>query len=156
MQDGARATCVPVPLRPDTPMAMHTRQSFAFLNIAVLFCAAFVGHTIAADRGVIELTLPRDAAADEAVWLQVHAGVLPHGADILISTDDGTLVGTVSPLTVPFGQDAGTYTVPLPDTAIANGRVLLHLAVEVPGASARAPRSGEVQSVELMYVPITR
>jgi len=115
---------------------------------------AIAGST--AHRGAVELALPRDAAADEAVWLQVHAGVLPRGAEILISTHDGTLVGTVSPLIIPYGEDAGTYTVPLPDTAIANGRVRLRLAVEVPGAPARAPKSGEVQSVDLMYVPIAR
>jgi hypothetical protein len=107
-------------------------------------------------RGAVELALPRDAADDEAVWLQVHAGVLPRGAEILISTTDGTPVGTVSPIAVPFGQGAGTYTMPLPDAAITDGRVRLRLAVGVPGAPARAPKSGEVQSVELLYVPITR
>jgi hypothetical protein len=140
-------------------MTKRTRQPFAFLGVALLCSVAFVAQAVAggtAHRGAVELALPRDAAAGEAVWLQVHAGVLPRGAEILISTDDGTLVGTVSPLIIPYGEDAGTYTVPLPDTAITNGRVQLRLVVEVPGAPARAPKSGEVQSVGLMYVPITR
>jgi hypothetical protein len=140
-------------------MTMRTRQPFVFLGAALLGSAAFMSQAIAgstAHRGAVELAIPRDAAADEAVWLQVHAGVLPRGSEILISRHDGTLVGTVSPLTISYGANAGTYTIPLPETAIANGRVQLRLAVEVPGAPARAPKSGEVQGVNLMYVPITR
>jgi hypothetical protein len=112
-------------------------------------CAA-----IATPQGTVELTLPRAAAADEAVWLQVRAGALPRGTEIQVSTGDGVLLGTVSPFGTPRGQSA-TYTIPLPKTAVRDGRVRLRFEVHEVGAPARPPRPGEVENVSLIYVPIS-
>ena len=109
---------------------------------------------IATPQDMVELTLPRAAAADEAVWLQVRAGALPRGTEIQVSTSDGVLLGTVSPFGGPRGHGA-TYTIPLPKTAVRDGRVRLRFEVHEAGAPARPPRPGEVESVSLIYVPVS-
>jgi len=119
---------------------------------------SFVSCAIAANvtqQGAAELSLPRPPAAGEAVWLQVHAGVLPPGAEIAVATSDGMLLGTVSPVDVPRGRKAGTYTIALPKTAVVNGHVRLRLEIDEPGRSARPPNTREVESVDLIYVPIS-
>jgi hypothetical protein len=103
----------------------------------------------------VELILPRPAADREAVRLQISVGELARGARLRVSTGNGVLLGTVSPFGVRRGQAAGSYTLPLPATAIVNGRVELRLEVEEPGAVARAPKPGEVEGVTLVYVPVT-
>ncbi len=105
--------------------------------------------------GTVELALPRAVAAHEAVWLQIRVGALPRGARLRVSTSDGVPVGTISPFGVRGGQAAGSYTIPLPKSAIANGRVRLQLEIEEPGTTARAPRPAEVENVDLVYVPIS-
>ena len=104
----------------------------------------------------MELTLPRRADADEAVWLQVRAGALPPGAEISVGTADGELLGTVSPFGVQQGRDAGTYTIPVPEDAIEDGRVQLHLEVQERGGTVRPPLPGEVENLSLIFVPVTR
>ena len=110
-----------------------------------------------ARQSIIELRLARPTTAREAVWIQVRAGALPRGTEIRVSTTEGILLGTVSPFGGPQGPDAVTYTIPLPRAAIVDERVQLRLQVDEPGpgASARAPRPGEVESVNLIYIPIT-
>lgn len=128
------------------------RASAAWIAAA---CVLLAGPAVATPPGTVELTLPRPAAHDEAVWLQVRTGPLAGGAEIHVSTSDGVFLGTVS----PFGgrRDQGaTYTIPLPKTAIRDGRIRVRLDVHAPEGRARAPRPGEVEDVTLIYVPVTR
>jgi hypothetical protein len=104
---------------------------------------------------LVELTLPRAPARDEAVWLQIQAGVLAHGASIGVSSSDGELFGSVSPYGSIRGARSTTYLVPLPKTAIVNGRLQLRLTVEEPGEPSREPRANEIESVVPIYVPVT-
>jgi hypothetical protein len=125
--------------------------------IALLCATAFAtGVTAAAEpqQGAVELILPRPAAAHEAVRLQIGVA-LARGARLRVSAGDGTLLGTVSSFGVQRGQDVVTHILPLPATAIVNGRVALRLEVQEPGAAARAPKPGEVDSIALIYVPVT-
>lgn len=132
--------------------------NLAAIIIALMYSAGYAGCAIAeseAQQSVIELGLGRPATSREAVWIQVHAGALPRGTEIRVSTSEGVLLGTVSPFGGPQGSEAVTYTIPLPQTAIVNNRVQLRLEVDEPGAPVRAPRPGEVESVNLIYVPIS-
>jgi hypothetical protein len=51
----------------------------------------------AEQQNLVELTLPRAAADDQAVWLQIQVGVLAPGAVIRVSSSDGELFGSVAP-----------------------------------------------------------
>jgi hypothetical protein len=48
------------------------------------------------------------------------------------------------------GSRSTTATVPVPRSAIVDGRLRLRLQVLEPGAPPRAPRPGEVQRLELV------
>jgi hypothetical protein len=135
-------------------------QNLAPIIIALMYSAGCAGCAMTeseARQSIIELRLVRPPTTREAVWIQVRAGALPRGTEIRVSTSEGVLLGTVSPFGGPQGPDAVTYTIPLPQAAIVDERVQLRLQVDEPGpgARARAPRTGEVESVNLIYVPIT-
>ena len=104
--------------------------------------------------GAIELPLPRVARSGEAIWVTIVLGRLPQGAEIDVRTADDELVGTVSPFGGTAAREGAGYTIPLPASAIAAGRVTLNLKVIQPGAAARPPSPGEVERVELTYVPV--
>ena len=89
---------------------------------------------------VVELTLPRAAAANERVDLQVQAGVLPRGTEIDITTPGGELIGTISPFAIRRGHPAGTYTFPVPPREVRDGHVTVRLSVRAAGMSPRAMR----------------
>ena len=108
-----------------------------------------------APLGLVELALPR-APVGEAVWVRILIGALSRGARLRVSTPDGVLVGSLAPVGVLRGQEALSYDLPLPPLAIAAGHVRLRLDVVEAGGAARAPVAGEVEAVELRYVPITR
>lgn len=139
---------------------MHGRKLRLASIIIVLICSATLGSGAMAggkaQQRMIELTLPRPATSEEAVWVQVRARILPRGTEIRISTPDGTLLGTVSPYGASaHDRQAATYTIPLPENAIVDDRVQLRLEVDEPGQPPRAPRPVEVESVNLIYVPIS-
>lgn len=127
--------------------------------IAVLaFSAACVSCTKTEgdhQLGVVELALTRPATPQEAVWVEIRAGTLPRGTEIRVSTRKGILLGTVSPFGAPPGREAVTYTIALPQSVIVNNRVQLRLTVDAPGTPARVPQPGEVESINLIYVPIS-
>lgn len=116
----------------------------------------FVPTVEASQQGLIELTLPRAAADDEAVWLQIQIGVLAHGTVIRVSSSNGELLGSVSPYGSARGAPSPTYLVPLPKTAVVNGSIRVRLTVNEPGKPSRAPRADEVENVIPVYVPITK
>jgi hypothetical protein len=102
------------------------------------------------------LTLPRPPAAQEAVWLSVRVGVLQRGARVLVLSDEGALLGAISPFAIPPGKEAGTYTIPLPENSVRDGRVVVRLVVEEREHATRPATGGEVEDVGLVYVPVTR
>jgi len=93
------------------------------------------------------LTLPRPPAAQEAVWLSVRVGVLQRGARVLVLSDDGTRLGAISPFAIPPGKEAGTYTIPLPQNFVRDGRVVVRLVVEEREHATRPATGGEVEEV---------
>jgi hypothetical protein len=127
----------------------------AYALIVLLVHGTAVVPASAAPSGTTVLTLPRPPAANEAVWLSVRVGALQRGARVLVLSDDGAMLGAISPFAVPRGGQAGTYTIPLPDPAVRRGRVAVRLLVEERGVT-RPAAGGEVEDVGLIYVPVTR
>ncbi|MEO8992379.1 MAG: hypothetical protein ABI284_05250 [Nitrosospira sp.] len=138
---------------------MHKRwRNLASITIALVYSVGCAGCEMAErdiQQSIVELELARPATSREAIWIQVHAGALPRGTEIRVSTSKGVLLGTVSPFGGPQGPEAVTYIIPLPQTALVGNRVQLRLEVDEPGAPVRAPRSGEVESINLIHVPIS-
>jgi hypothetical protein len=54
------------------------------------------------------------------------------------------------------GQEAVSYDLALPPLPIAGGRVRLRLDIVEAGGTTRSRVAGEVEAVELRYVPITK
>jgi len=109
----------------------------------------------AVQQGVTELQLPRPPNPHEAVLLKIRAGNLPRGAEIVVMSADGKLLGSASPYGLSGGQGAATYTIPLPKSAIADGQVQVRVEVAQPGRAAHPSSAREIESVELVYVPVT-
>jgi hypothetical protein len=121
---------------------------------ALLAQGAAASAPPAPDR--IVLTLPRAPAATEAVWLSVRLGVLRRGARVLVLSDDGRLLGAISPFAIAPGDKAGAYTIPLPEGTVRDGRVAVRIVVEEREHVTRPSTRGEVEDVDLVYVPATR
>ena len=121
------------------------------LSIAALVAGLFALETstlVAEESPVIELAAPRAAAGSQSVALAVTTGALPPGARLALSTENGEILGAVAPYAP--GSRSTTATVPVPRSAIVDGRLRLRVEVLEPGAPPRPPRPGEVQRLELM------
>jgi hypothetical protein len=95
--------------------------------------------------GMIELSAPRAPRAGESVEIQITTGPLPRGARIIVMNEHGETLGVVTPFNVPGTASGTTATVPVPRTAMADGRLRLRLQLIEQGVAPRAPRPGEVQ-----------
>jgi hypothetical protein len=110
----------------------------------------------AAPAGDRTLVLPHALSAGETAWIEVQVGPVAHGREIDVTTDNGLNLGTISPFGVRFGQDAGTYTLPVPPDAIRNGRVSIRLTISQPGGPPRKPTPQEVKGVAVKIAPAPR
>jgi hypothetical protein len=128
--------------------------AWALIALLAQGASAPTPATPSAERRIV-LTLPRTPAAQEAAWLSVRVGVLPRGLRILVLSDDGKLLGSISPFAIAPGKEAGTYTIPLPDDAVKEGQVAVRLVVEERGVT-RSPTGSEVEDVGLVYAPVSR
>src|SRR5262245_65626398 len=124
------------------------RRYLAIAALAAGLLALAPSACAAEEAPVIELAAPRAAAVSEAVELAVTTGALPRGARLALSTENGEILGAVAPYAP--GSRSTTATVPVPRSAIVDGRLRLRLQVLEPGAPPRAPRPGEVQRLELV------
>ena len=105
-----------------------------------------------ADREIV-LSLPRPLAAGETAFIAVEVGPISRGREITIATAAGRALGTVSPFGARAGQDAGTFTVPVPAAALENSRLALRLTISRLDGSKHAPTADEVRSVKLSINP---
>ena len=124
------------------------RRHLAITALAAGLLAFATSVRAAEEAPVIELAAPGAAAGSESVELAVTTGVLPRGARLALSTENGEILGAVAPYAP--GSRSATATVPVPRSAIVDGRLRLRLQVLEPGAPPRAPRPGEVQRLELV------
>ena len=124
------------------------RRHLAITALAAGLLAFATSVRAAEEAPVIELAAPGAAAGSESVELAVTTGVLPRGARLALSTENGEILGAVAPYAP--GSRSTTATVPVPRSAIVDGRLRLRLQVLEPGAPPRLPRPGEVQRLELV------
>lgn len=118
--------------------------------VATFFSLALLVQTTSAGPGrVVNLVLPRDLSANEAVWIELKLGVIARGAEIEIETTEGKALGVISPHGIRAGDEAGTYTVPVPPEAISNKRLSVRLTLKQTDRSKRAPTTKEVKNVRL-------
>ena len=123
--------------------------------IANLFALALLVQTAGAPGRVVNLVLPRSLNKDEGVAVQLKVGVIERGAVIQVKTISGKAVGTISPYGIRSGNEAGTYTFPVPTEEISNNSVSLRIALN-QGRSKRAPTTQELRSVKLSIIPSGR
>lgn len=134
---------------------MNKGRSRAWLVAAVVAAVmgAFAAQSSPAQEGrMIELALPRPAARGEAVQLRVTVGPLAPGSRLAVVSEDGEILGAVA----PFSQRGGgstTATIPIPRTAIVDGRLRARLQVVEPGAPPRPARDDEVRELHLVLAP---
>jgi hypothetical protein len=107
------------------------------------------------------LALPHPLRAGESAWIEVQVGPIGRGREIDVTTAAGQELGVISPIGVRTGQNAGTYTLPVPglpvpgDT-IRDGRVSVRLTITQSGEPPRAPTTQEVRSVRLSVAGASR
>src|SRR5439155_17364240 len=122
------------------------RQYLLIAALAVGVLPSWMDMLVAEDSAMIELAAPRQAGRGDSVELQITTGPLPRGARLTLSTEGGEGLGAVTPY--PPGRQSNTATVPVPRSAIVDGRLRLRLEVLEPGAPARAPRPTAVPRAE--------
>ena len=117
--------------------------------VAGLLSFVLLAQTAYAAPGrVVTLVLPRTLEANETAWIELKVGVISKGTEIEIETTEGRTLGVISPYGIRPGNEAGTYTVPLPEDAISNKRVSVRITLSYL-QTKRAPTSKELKSVRL-------
>ena len=104
---------------------------------------------LAASALAVTLTLPHAPRAGEAAFLDVTLGVIPRGAEIGITTPSGHSLGTISPYGIRSGEEAGSYSLPVPADAIHGKRLPLLLTLTYEDEQ-RTPTKREVKRVRLV------
>jgi hypothetical protein len=117
-------------------------------TVAAFALLALTGHAASADD--LTLVLPHPLRAGETAWIEVRVGPIGAGREIDVTTASGQELGAISPFGVRAGQDAGTYTLPVPADAIGNDRVSVRLAITQGGGPPRTPTAQEVRGVKLI------
>jgi hypothetical protein len=120
----------------------------AAATFALLALLAHGAQAAPADD-VMTLALPHQLGAGETAWLEVQVGPIGRGQEIEVTTAAGQELGVISPFGIRVGQDAGTYTIPVPRDAIRDGRLAVRLRISQYGAPPRAPTAQEVRGVKL-------
>ena len=98
---------------------------------------------------MIELSAPSALRSDESVELQITTGPLARGARLVVMTEQGEILGVLTPFNVPGTGTSNTATVPVPRTAMADGRLRLRLQLIEQGA-ARAHSRDDSQTPGLV------
>jgi hypothetical protein len=123
---------------------------------AAFVCVALLAQQVGAAEGRdVTVTLSRALQPGETAFAEVQLGLLARGLEIEITTAAGRKLGVISPHGIRAGQEAGTYTLPIPSDAIVKGQVALRLSLNQFGRT-RAPTAQEVKSVRLKITPAAR
>jgi hypothetical protein len=106
------------------------------------------------ESSVIELTTPHPPRLNETIELRVTAA-LPPGGRLRFMTEQSEFLGSVVPFGPRSGGRATTSTIPIPRSAMDDTRLRLRLEVVGANSPPRPPRPGEVESLDLILVPLT-
>jgi hypothetical protein len=120
---------------------------------ATLISFALLVQTAGAPGRVVNLVLPRSLTAEEGISVELKLGVLERGNEIEIETMSGKLLGVISPYGIRSGEEAGTYTVPVPPKLVANKRLSLRIILDQHSRGKRAPTNKELRGVRLQITP---
>ena len=123
---------------------------------ATLFAFALLVQTTGAPGRVVNLVLPRGLNEDEGLAVELKLGVLERGAKIQVETASGKNLGVVAPYGIRSGEEAGTYTVPVPAEEVSDKRVSLRIILSQHSRGKRSPTTQELRSVKLRIVPSGR
>ena len=123
--------------------------AIAVALLALLAQSVQAQNGSAAAAREMTLALPHSLAAGETAAIEVQVGPISRGRVVNVTTANGQPLGTISPFGVRAGQDAGTYTLPVPPEAIRDGRVAIRLTISQAGGAPRAPTAQEVRGVKL-------
>jgi hypothetical protein len=126
-------------------------QYLLIAALAVGLLGPWTSTLVAEESPMIELALPRPLGRGESVQVQITTGPLPRGARVELFTENGEILGAVTPY--PPGRPSNTATVPIPRSAMVDGHLRLRLQMLEPDAPPRTPRPGEVQRLDLVVVP---
>lgn len=128
---------------------MRRRAAAAFALLALLAQNGLAQDANVGSGQDITLVVPRPLAAGETAAIEVQVGPISRGRQIAVTTASGQPLGTISPFGTRAGQDAGTFTLPVPPDAIRDGRVAIRLTISQAGAPPRAPTTQEVRGVKV-------
>ena len=120
--------------------------------LATLLAFALLVQTGGALGRVVNLVLPRSLNEDEGLAVELTLGVLERGARIRVQTASGKMLGVISTYGIRSGEEAGTYTVPVPADVVSNNRVSLRITLNY-NREKRAPTDQELRSVKLQITP---
>jgi hypothetical protein len=126
------------------------------LFLATVVYLALLVQAGAAKGREMELALPRALDAGETVFLVVKVGAIPRGKEIAVATASGRALGVISPYGVRAGQEAGTYTLPVPPDIFVDGHAIVRLFLSQTGHPPRPPTIDEVKSVRVKIGPAAR
>jgi hypothetical protein len=121
--------------------------------LATLFAVALLAQTSGAPGRVVNLVLPRSLNEDEGVAVELKLGVLERGAEIEVQTTAGKTLGVISPYGIRSGNEAGTYTLPVPAEEISNNQISLRITLNRHSRAKRAPTTQELRTVKLTITP---
>jgi hypothetical protein len=123
---------------------------------ALALLAALMAQTMSVAWGQeTTLTLPHPLGAGETAWIELQVGPIGR-QEIDITTAAGQPLGTISPFGPRTGQDAGTYTFPVPADLIHDGRLAVRITITQANGSPRAVTDQEVRSVKLTVAGASR
>lgn len=116
-------------------------------NLAALlggFAGLWSAALAAEDGRMIELVAPHALERADKIELQITVAALPADSRVVVRTEQGEIVGVVTPFGLRPAESTATITVPR--RALIDGRLRLRLQVQEPGAPARAARGNEVSA----------
>jgi hypothetical protein len=95
------------------------------------------------------LTLPQALAPGTTAWLEVQVGSLAPGQRVRVTTQDGALIGTISPFGRAQRESSGVHALPVPPDAIHAGALSVVVTIVEGSDPPRTPTSAEVQRLRL-------
>jgi hypothetical protein len=130
---------------------MKKKNSFLAMFIAG-FLGSLTTNFAGAETSTVELTPAHPPGRDEALQLQVTTGPLPRASRVRILTQSEFL-GSLAPLGPLLGRRSTTSTIPIPRSALTDGKLRLRFEVVEPGSPPRPPQPGEIEHLNLILVP---
>jgi hypothetical protein len=127
---------------------MRQGLSIAFVLAVVAGVCPGVAH--AQDRKFKDLVV-RELAEGETMRLEVAAGPLPYGSRLVVRTEQGDVLGSISSYGQPGPQDTHSGSFPVPPSDVVNKRLRVQVLIEAPGAMTRSATTEEIRSLTVVY-----